>query len=352
MSTTTCKAEKPSSSQRLLGWRMVQILIWLTGATIFVSLILFPQTGIHLFWDILIPIAPLLLVVAIGVWRNICPMATNSLFARYTGFSKRIKMTTRQSSMLNLVAILALLIIVPLRHALFNVNGLATALLISSLGLIAIVTGFFFEWKSVWCSGLCPVHPVEKLYGLNNRLAIANAHCDLCHRCVTPCPDSTPGIHPLSLKKTNVQKISGFLMAGGFPGFVWGWFQVPDYPKITGLDQLIGIYTPPLLGLLISSVIFLTLNKLFQQKVLIAVFAAAAVSCYYWFRLPALFGYGLFPGDGMLVDLTTVLPEWPITMLTAGLTGFFFWWIVFNQQKKGPSWVVRPAYAKRNGGRK
>ena len=347
MPTTTLKPEgQPSSHSRLI-WRIVQIMIWLIGISIFICLILSPETGLHLFWDILIPVAPLMIVVAIGVWRNICPMATNSLFARYTGFSKRIKMTTRQSSILNLIAIIALFIIVPFRHALFNMNGHATAILIFSLGIIAIVTGFFFEWKSAWCSGLCPVHPVEKLYGLNNRLSIANAHCDLCHRCVTPCPDSTPGIHPLSLKKTNVQKISGLLMTGGFAGFVWGWFQVPDYPQFIGWDQLISIYIPPFLGLVISSALFLLLSKFFKQKVLITVFAAVAVSCYYWFRLPALFGYGLFPGNGMLVDLTAILPEWSITILTVGLTGFFFWWIVFTRQKKVPSWVLRPAYAKR-----
>ena len=34
------------------------------------------------------------------------------------------------------------------------------------------------------------------------------------------------------------------------------------------------------------------------------VFAAAAVCTYYWYRLPALAGFGPHPGTGLLVDLT------------------------------------------------
>jgi hypothetical protein len=99
-----------------------------------------------------------------------------------------------------------------------------------------------------------------------------------------------------------------------------------------------------LLGLLVTSILFLVLKRFIQERILIAIFSAAAVSCYYWFRIPALFGFGVFPGDGMLVDLTGVLPEWAITVMVVVLTLFFFWWIVFSKQRK-ISWVIRPAYA-------
>ena len=332
------------SARSILTWRIVQTTIWLVGVFILFNLIFYPTIGIHLFWNVLIPVAPLLLVVAVGVWRNICPMASIALFPRHMGFSKRKKITIAQSGKLNLIAVIALFIIVPLRHAIFDMNGLATAILIISLGLIAAVTGLFFEWKSAWCSGLCPVHPVEKLYGLNNRLSLPNAHCDKCHRCVTPCPDSTPGINPMSSKKTNYHRIAGFLMVGAFPGFIWGWFQVPDYPGITGIEQLVSIYQTPCLGLVITSALFLILKRFVKERVLIAIFSAAAVSCYYWFRLPALLGFGIFPSDGMLIDLTGILPEWSITVTIITTTLFFFWWIVVSKQNK-ISCGIRPAYA-------
>jgi hypothetical protein len=319
-------------------------LVWLIGVVILFNLIFYPTIGIHLFWNILIPVAPVLLVVGVGIWRNVCPMASTSLFPRHMGVSKRKKLTFAQTGKLNLIAVIALFLIVPLRHAIFDMNGLATALLIILLGVIAVIGGLFYEWKSFWCSGLCPVHPVEKLYGLKNKLSLPNAHCNECYSCVTPCPDSTSGISPLSLKKTMSYRIAGFLMVAAFPGFIWGWFQVPDYSGIIGIEQLMTIYKLPLLGLFVTSILYLILRRFIQEKVLIAIFSATAVSCYYWFRIPALFGFGIFPGDGMLIDLTGVLPRWTLTMTIIVMTLFFFWWIVFSKQKK-ISWTSRPTYA-------
>jgi len=333
------------SSQSILIWRIVQILVWLVGVIILFSLIFYPTIGLHLFWNILITIAPILLVVAVGVWRNICPMASTALFPRHMGFSKRKKLSVQQTGKLHLIAVIALFVIVPLRHAIFDVNGLATALLIMSLGSIAVIVGLFYDWKGTWCSSLCPVYPVEKLYGLNNKLSLPNAHCNECSRCVTPCPDTTPGINSLSSKKTSYDRVAGLFMVGAFPGFVWGWFQVPAYGGSIGIEQLIAIYKMPLLGLILTSVFFFVLKRFLREKVLTTIFSATAVSCYYWFRLPALFGFGLFPENGMLVDLTGILPEWSISVAVYSLTLFFFWWIVFSKQSK-VSWMISPAYAK------
>ncbi|MCF6319930.1 MAG: hypothetical protein L3J83_11780 [Proteobacteria bacterium] len=332
------------SKRSILIWRIVQASVWLIGVLILFNLIFYPTVGIHLFWNILIPIAPALLVVAVGLWRNICPMASTALFPRHMGLSKRKKITVTQTRKLNLIAVGVLFLIVPLRHAIFNMNGLATALLILFFGLVAIVGGLFYEWKSAWCSGLCPVHPVEKLYAVNNKFLLPNAHCNKCYRCVTPCPDTTPGINPLSSEKTTYHKVAGIIMVGAFPGFIWGWFQVPDYAAITSATQLLSIYKMPVLGILVSGFLFFTLKRLLQEKTLIAFFSATAVSCYYWFRIPALIGFGIFPGDGMLIDLTGFLPIWSIYIVVIATTLFFFWWIVFTKQNK-VSWQVRPVYA-------
>ncbi len=332
------------SAKSMRIWRIVQLSLVMVGLVIVFSLIVFPTLGIHLFWNILIPIAPLLLVVATGLWRNICPLGTTSLLPRHMNLSKRKKLNVKQTSKINLIAVIALFILVPLRHAFFNMNGLATAILLISFGVIAIILGLHYEWKSAWCSGLCPVHPVEKLYGLKYKLKLPSVHCDLCHRCTTPCPDKTDGINPLLLKKNINQKLVGVLMVGAFPGFVWGWFQVRDFQYITSLYQLISVYIFPVLGLFITTMVYLALQKHIQEKVLTSVFSFLAVACYYWFRIPALFGFGVFPGDGMLIDLTEILPEWIITSVVGGLALFFFWWIVLSKEHHF-SWVVRPKYA-------
>lgn len=331
------------SSKSILIWRIVQSLVWIVGLAILFFLIFFPKIGIHLFWNILIPVAPALLVVFVGLWRNVCPLASTALFPRHMGISKRKKLRIAESGKLNLIAVIALFVIVPLRHAIFDMNGLATALLIISVAVVAIGMGFTYEWKSGWCSGLCPVHPVEKLYGINNSFSLPNAHCDKCHRCVTPCPDSTEGTNPYSSTKNTSHKVSAFLMVGAFPGFVWGWFQVPDYNGISTIGELAYVYSFPILGLLASSLFFMILKGFFQEKTIVPIFAASAVSFYYWFRIPALFGFGIFPGDGMLVDLSESIPEWSIYAIISLTTIFFFWWIVIRKIEK-VSWTKRPVF--------
>ena len=106
--------------------------------------------------------------------------------------------------------------------------------------VIGMSLGFIYEWKSAWCSGLCPVHPVEKLYGGNVGLTVPNMNCHNCHNCVVPCPDSTPNMHPVISRNTRYHLVSGVLLAGGLPGFIWGWFQVPDTNKSYSFLELLG----------------------------------------------------------------------------------------------------------------
>jgi len=166
--------------------------------------VFYPSVGLLLFWNILIPVAPLLFVLEAGLWRNICPLATTNLLPRHFGLSKRKKLSANQLGQFNLIAVLLLYLIVPLRHAVFNNNGIATGLLILSMVLAGSAMGLVYEWKSAWCSGLCPVHPVEKLYGSNTLFSLPNAHCYACQNCVVPCPDSTPNVHPVSSKKPSI----------------------------------------------------------------------------------------------------------------------------------------------------
>ena len=85
---TILKSGDQLSPRSILIWRIVQTLMWLVGVIIVFNLIFYPTLGIHLFWNVLIPVAPVLLVVAVGIWRNVCPMASTALYARHMGFSK------------------------------------------------------------------------------------------------------------------------------------------------------------------------------------------------------------------------------------------------------------------------
>jgi hypothetical protein len=328
-------------------WRIAQSGVWLVGAVILTCLLFFPPVGLILFWNILIPVAPALFVVAVGVWRNVCPLATTNLLPRTFGLSQKKKLTAVQLGKLNLVAVISLFALVPLRHAFFNNNGPATGLLIITLAMIGIGMGFVYEWKSAWCSGLCPVHPVEKLYGGNIIASVPNAHCLECQNCVIPCPDSTPNIHPISSKKTLYHQLSGLLIVGGLPGFIWGWFHVPDETTVTSISNLLSVYQLPLIGMVVSSIVYIIVSMMvpgkYEQK-LISVFAASGVSCYYWYRIPALIGYGKFADDGLLYNLSNAIPVWIIPIINIATTVFFFYFLVFRKSNN-QSWVIRPPFA-------
>lgn len=256
-------------------------------------------------------------------------------------------MTPLLQSKLQLAAIISLYLIVPLRHAIFNTSGIATAVLLFGAAVTGVLMGLKYDWKSGWCSSLCPVHPVEKLYGASTVATLPNAHCDQCVKCSVPCPDTTPDFHPAITRKNKYQVWSGLLTIGGLPGFIWGWFQVPDHTGGNSPDLFLNAYQYPFLGFLASLLCYVLLRKLLEQnqdRLIISSFAAAGVSCYYWFRIPALLGFSHIEKDGLLLDLHGILPSWSILLLTVFSTCFFFWWLVFRKPARR-SWVKRPAYA-------
>ncbi len=330
-------------------WRMVQVAVFMIGAGIFTALILFPETGIHAFWNVLIPVAPALFVLATGVWRNVCPLGSVSLLPRHLGISKRRRLNLKWQGRLHLAGVCLLFLIVPLRHLIFETNGPATAALLAATALAAFVAGCLFDWKSGWCSGLCPVHPVEKMYGENVLFTTPNAHCTQCANCVIPCPDSTPAMSPAKANMRKSHRISTCLLTGGLPGFIWGWFHVPDYGSSVGWSEIAISFAYPWLGLAVSLAVYLAVRFALAKQyhsLLNSLFAASAVACYYWYRLPALIGYGLFPGDGMLFDLTASVPHWTVWVVQIIVAAFFYWWVIFRKQAAA-EWVVRPPFAQR-----
>ena len=337
------------STNELKLWRGVQFTLWLIGVAILLALFFAPDIGIHAFWNVLIPIAPALLVVSTGLWRNICPLSSTVLFPRHINRSVRKHLSPKLHAIFSLTAVILLFLIVPLRHVVLDTNGPATGLAIVVIATLALIISSRFEWKSAWCSGLCPVHPVEKLYGMNPVIAPKNTHCSLCEQCVVPCPDSTRAINPLATRKSRLHQMAGAMIIGGFPGFIWGWFQVPDYHGTEGWMHLPEAYLWPLGGMLITLVLFLLLKQFLPKEkhlMLTRFFAFASVACYYWFRLPLLFGFGLFPGDGMLVDLSSTMPHWFPYALQGITTLLFAWLILLREPNKKRSWTVRPPFAR------
>ncbi len=340
-------AENQSSTSRLRIWRAAQSVVLGVGIALVGVLILFPDIGAHLFWNLIIPVAPALVVVIPGVWRNICPMSCAAMLPRHLGFSKKQILSEDRRAMFVLLGFIALLLIVCVRHLGLNTSGWATAFMFISASLIAMFLGWKYEWKSAWCSGLCPIYPVEKLYGTQTAVTVQNAHCTACEKCVVPCPDSTKSMNTIVTSKNRIDSMVGIAMVGGFFGYILGWYHVPDYSSpISGFDVFYA-FAMPLGGFAISLMIFLSLYvKAPKQRrqMLIRIFSMASIVCYYWYRIPMLFGFGEFEGQGVLVDLTNILPSW-FPMLSQIITTSFFIWFMMLRNNEKKSWLVRPIYS-------
>lgn len=329
-----------------LFWRSLQWLVFAIGLGLFLTLIFFPEIGITAFWDVLIPVAPLLFLLSTGFWRNVCPLAAVAMLPHHLKISKRKRIPLKWQGRLALISVVLLFVIVPLRHLVLNNDGVATAVVLAILGITAFTVGLFFDTKSGWCASLCPVHPVEKLYGQKVGFTPQNAHCGGCHNCVMPCPDSTPSIAEQKTAERNLKFTASTLLTGGLPGFIWGWFHVPDCRSGGAMSECVMAFGLPWGTLAITLGAFVLLRKYLpksKETALTSLFAAASISCYYWYRIPSLVGYGLFPQDGLLVDLTQTLPLWSIMAAQVAAVAFFGWWLLLRQPETNV-WMARPPF--------
>jgi len=285
-------------------WPVLQIASVFAAIGLICALLAAPRTGLHLLWDVAVPLLPLLLVVAPGVWRNACPLATFSLLPARTGLSRRRPLSRKWQTRLLGSGILLLLATLPLRHLLLDASGLATAVLLTGFALAAFSLGFVFDLKSAWCSGLCPLHPVELLYGSNPQATVKNAQCRACSGCTAICRDSTAGVTPLN---ANCSKVLPTLLVGGFPGFVLGWFLVELQPGWSWPHAALVAYGLPLVGMAVSLALYLPAWRTWRKGAP-RVFAFAAIAVFYWFKLPDLFGFGN-PGHA-LVDVHAGAAPW------------------------------------------
>lgn len=326
------------------AWQAVQGVVFLVGVAIVAALLFAPKLGLFLLWDVLIPVAPLLLVVAPGLWRNVCPLGTFSLLPAHARVSKKRPISREWQSRLLAIAVLLLLVIVPLRHPLLDRYGVLTGIVLVAVAALAVALGFVFDLKSAWCSGLCPVYPVEMLYGSRPLVAVPNVQCRTCSNCVAPCRDSRNGLTPLDVGRSGPGRSAALVLVGGFPGFVLGWYLVELQAGWSLGREVLWSYGLSLAGLAASLVVFLALWRVAPKgrELLARVFAALAISIYYWFKLPVVLGLS---GDGShaLVSLKGVAPDWTIWVLRLGMGALLFGLLLGRAAVRG--WSPRPPLA-------
>ena len=342
-------APPPGPSAAVIArWRVVQLLLWVAVAALLVLLVGPPPLGLELLWNMLVPVAPLVVLLAPGLWRNVCPLGSTSLLPYHLGVTRSAKLSAGAQDTLALAGVALLVLLVPLRHLLLNRDAEWTLVVMLGLAVAALAAGVVAANKSGWCAGLCPIHPVERLYGSESLLKVDNAHCRQCVRCVAPCPDSVPGMTPLRGQARSWRRRAvGIALVGGFPGFIGGWFMVPDSTnELTGLTVAVA-YGWPIGAGLVTAAAYMVLERFVARRwhlLLHRSFAAASVATYYWFRAPALLGWTPFSDDGVLVDLTGALPQWTPWAMRLTIIALVAW-VLIARRSGARAWASRPLVA-------
>lgn len=217
-------------------WRTAQAVGLALTVVLLTGLWAAPQPTLRVLWYAVIPLLPAVFLVQPGLWRNVCPLATlSTLPGRRTRGLKLDARALRWAAPAG-VALLALL--VPARRFLFNVDGSALAAVIVAVAVLALVSGFVFERKAGFCNAICPVLPVERLYGQRPLARVGTAHCPSCSLCTTRgCLDvsaekALPQLLGPARRSTRWLLTPYGAFAAAFPGFVLAYSVIPDVAPV------------------------------------------------------------------------------------------------------------------------
>lgn len=266
-------------------WKTAQAVGLLATIALLIGLIVQPTVALFILWNVLIPLVPVSLLLSPLIWRNVCPLATINMGLNRKAVTRTL--SREAASKTGMVAVLLLVMLVPARRFLFNTDGLALAIVIVAVALLALILGAFFDAKAGFCNSICPVLPVERLYGQAPLLRTGNARCEPCSLCTSRgCIDVAPRksiSHTVGEAMAGRRWLStGFgIFAAAFPGFVVGYYTTADVP-LTGAVSVylhIGLYAA------ISYLVVTVAVHLFRpaSRSAFMVLGAVAVGLYYWF---------------------------------------------------------------------
>ena len=304
----------------LWAWRAVRLVGVLVAAVVVVALFVRPAGALFAFWRLIVPVIPLLLVVAPGLWRNLCPLATVNQVPRLLDRT-RARVSPRWLAQYGyVIAVTLFLAVVVNRKVVFNTDGPALGVLLIAIFVAAFVGGATLKGKSGWCSSMCPILPVQRIYGQTPFVLVRNSHCEPCVGCTKNCYDFNPTVAYDADMYDDDRAFVAYRrwFVGLFPGFVLAYFQVPAHPPAS----LPVVYGHTLTYALVSLALFLTLDVFLRATpvVLPALFGGAAFVIYYWYSATT------FPqalGEVFGTDLGGL--TWPIRIAVVVLAGV---WLV------------------------
>lgn len=266
------------------------------------GLVLWPEVSLNILWNVLIPLVPASLLITPMLWRNVCPLATLNLAANRPRGSHKLENGWRLPA--GLVGMILLLVLVSARRFVFNADGTILAATIAAVIALALGLGMFFDAKAGFCNSICPVLPVERLYGQSPLVRLSNPRCTPCTMCTSKgCIDLSPrrsiaqtlgeprGSSPWLLSTYGV-------FAAAFPGFIVGYGTLTDGPLSTAGSVYLHIAVWCLGSYLVVAALTLVLRL--SSAVAMVLLGTAAAGLYYWYAAAAISAAFELPASGAI----------------------------------------------------
>ncbi len=268
-------------------WGVAQVMGVLLTLVLVGALWMYPDPTLNLLWNAVIPLLPAAFLVSPAIWRNTCPLATLNMMG---GGRRTLK--AAQMPWAGAAGIALLLLLVPARRFAFNTDGHILAATIVAVAVLAVVAGFFFSAKAGFCNSICPVLPVERLYGQAPMMSVGNPRCGNCVGCApSGCIDLVPFSAASQTLGRSAQSWRWLLtpwgaFAASFPGFMIGYFALEDGP----LSQALAVYGTIAMWMAISYgvIMAIVLTRWIPTHGMIRFLGATALTLYYWLGAPAL----------------------------------------------------------------
>jgi hypothetical protein len=249
-----------------------------------------PESTLAWTWNLVVPVLPASFLVSPAIWRNVCPLATlNELPDRWQ-LGRRAPRGWLASGA---IAILALGTLIPARHALLNSSGEAVAVSVIALGLLALAMGTVYAARSGFCNSLCPILPVERLYGQHPLLEVRGSRCASCTFC-TPrgCIDlardkAVPQLLGPARHSARWLLTPMGAFAASFPGLVLGYFLTADSVELS-VDPFVRALLFGSASYAVAAVLALAFR--IRGTVGLTLLGAISFVAYYWFAGSAIAG--------------------------------------------------------------
>ncbi|WP_018603701.1 FAD-dependent oxidoreductase [Mycobacterium sp. 155] len=296
-------------------WQAIRVLSIVGYFALIATLFVYPSVGLFVFFGVVVPLLPLLFLVAPGFWRNICPLAATNQIPRVLGFGRALDPPDWLRNRGFLIAMALFFGIAGSRLMGLDHSGVATGAVLTVVAAVAFAGGYVFKGKSGWCSSICPLFPVQRAYGQTPYITVANSHCPSCVGCAKNCYDFKPrAAYQADLNDTD----RGWtgprkLFIAALPGFILGFFTAVGDAGMHPLER----YSLLALFVLVSVGSFYAVEAVSPlSPAMVAIgYAAAALNIFYWFAGPVL-AASFRTVTGMEVGWL----RWGISALIAALT--------------------------------